>query len=69
MISDYYMLSGLQKVAIFFSIVGESLALSLVKGLAKTEVRKIRSTIREMGEVSFSVKKRVMEEFYFGFFE
>ena len=67
MISDYYMLSGLQKVAIFFSIVGESLALSLVKGLAKTEVRKIRSTIREMGEVSFSVKKRVMEEFYFGF--
>lgn len=67
MISDYYMLSGLQKVAIFFSIVGESLALSLVKGLTKTEVRKIRSTIREMGEVSFSVKKRVMEEFYFGF--
>lgn len=67
MISDYNMLSGLQKVAIFFSIVGESLALSLVKGLAKTEVRKIRSTIREMGEVSFSVKKRVMEEFYFGF--
>ena len=67
MISDYYMLSGLQKVAIFFSIVGERLALSLVKGLAKTEVRKIRSTIREMGEVSFSVKKRVMEEFYFGF--
>ena len=67
MISDYYILSGLQKVAIFFSIVGESLALSLVKGLAKTEVRKIRSTIREMGEVSFSVKKRVMEEFYFGF--
>jgi len=67
MISDYYILSGLQKVAIFFSIVGESLALSLVKGLTKTEVRKIRSTIREMGEVSFSVKKRVMEEFYFGF--
>lgn len=61
------MLSGLQKVAIFFSVVGESLALSLVKGLSKTEVRKIRSTLREMGAVSFSVKKRVMEEFYFGF--
>lgn len=67
MINDYHMLSGLQKVAIFFSVVGESLALSLVKGLSKTEVRKIRSTLREMGAVSFSVKKRVMEEFYFGF--
>tara|TARA_B100000700_G_scaffold330409_1_gene456496 strand:- start:336 stop:1271 length:936 start_codon:yes stop_codon:yes gene_type:complete len=67
MINDYHMLSGLQKVAILFSVVGESLALSLVKGLSKTEVRKIRSTLREMGSVSFLVKKRVMEEFYFGF--
>jgi flagellar motor switch protein FliG len=67
MINDYNMLSGLQKVAILFSVIGESLAMSLVKGLSKTEIRKIRSTIREMGEISFSVKKRVMEEFYFGF--
>jgi flagellar motor switch protein FliG len=67
MINDYHMLSGLQKVAILFSVVGESLALSLVKGLSKTEIRKIRSTIQEMGPVSFIVKKRVMEEFYFGF--
>ncbi len=67
MINDYHMLSGLQKVAILFSVVGESLALSLVKGLSKTEVRKIRSTMREIGNVSFSVKKRVIEEFYFGF--
>lgn len=67
MINDYNMLSGLHKVAILFSVVGESLAISLVKGLSKTEIRKIRSTIREMKEVSFSVKKRVMEEFYFGF--
>ena len=61
------MLSGLQKVAILFSVVGESLALSLVKGLSKTEIRKIRSTLQEIGPVSFIVKKRVMEEFYFGF--
>jgi flagellar motor switch protein FliG len=38
-----------------------------VKGLSKTEIRKIRSTLQEMGPVSFIVKKRVMEEFYFGF--
>ena len=61
------MLSGLQKVAILFSVVGESLAMSLIKGLSKTEIRKIRSTLRSMGTVSFIVKKRVMEEFYFGF--
>ena len=67
MINDYQILSGLQKVAILFSVVGESLALSLVKGLSKTEIRKIRSTLQEMGPVSFIVKKRVMEEFYFGF--
>ena len=67
MINDYHMLSGIQKVAILFSVVGESLAMSLVKGLSKTEIRKIRSTLSSMGEVSFSVKKRVMEEFYFGF--
>ena len=67
MINDYHMLSGLQKVAILFSVVGESLALSLVKGLSKTNIRKIRSTVREMDSVSYFVKKRVMEEFYFGF--
>ena len=67
MINDYHMLSGLQKVAILFSVVGERLALSLVKGLSKTNIRKIRATVREMDAVSYSVKKRVMEEFYFGF--
>ena len=67
MISDYQLLSGIQKVAVLFSVVGESLAMSLIKGLSKTVVRKIRSTLCSMDEVSFSVKKRVMEEFYFGF--
>ena len=67
MINDYNILSGIQKVAVLFSVVGEGLAMSLIKGLSKTEVRKIRSTLRSMDTVSFSVKKRVMEEFYFGF--
>jgi Flagellar motor switch protein len=61
------MLSGLQKVAILFSVVGESLAMSLVKGLSKTEVRKIRSTVRSVGTVSFLVWGRVVGGFYFGF--
>lgn len=67
MITDYHRLSGLQKVAILFSVLGESLALSLVKDLDKTEIRKIRASMREVESVAFSVKKRVMEEFYFSF--
>jgi len=67
MINDYNRLAGLHKVAILFSVLGESLAMSLIRGLSRTEVRKIRATIREMDTVSFSVKRRVMEEFYFGF--
>ena len=46
MITDYNRLSGLHKVAILFSVLGESLAMSLIKGLSRTEVRKIRATIR-----------------------
>ena len=67
MISDYNRLSGLQKVAILFSVLGESLALNLVKDLDKTEVRKIRAAMRGADNVAFSVKKQVMEEFYFSF--
>ncbi|MFQ6611648.1 MAG: FliG C-terminal domain-containing protein [Fidelibacterota bacterium] len=67
MITDYNRLSGLQKVAILFSVLGESLALSLVKDLDKTEIRKIRAAMRDVDNVAFSVKKQVMEEFYFSF--
>ena len=67
MISDYNRLSGLQKVAILFSILGESLALNLVKDLDKTDIRKIRAAMRGVGSVAFLVKKQVMEEFYFAF--
>ena len=67
MISDYNRLSGLQKVAILFSVLGESLALTLVKELDQTEIRKIRAAMRGVSNVAFAVKKQVMEEFYFSF--
>lgn len=67
MISDYNRLSGLQKVAILFSVLGESLALNLLKDLDKTEIRKIRAARRGVEQVAFTVKKQVMEEFYFAF--
>ena len=67
MINDYHMLSGLQKVAILFSVVGESLAMSLIKGLSKTEIRKIRSTLRAMGTVSFLLKNASWKNFILDF--
>ena len=67
MITDINRLSGLQKAAILFSVLGEGLALTLVKDLSKTHIRKVRASMRELNNVSFAVKKRVMEEFYFSF--
>jgi flagellar motor switch protein FliG len=54
-------------VAILFSVLGESLALNLLKDLDKTEIRKIRAAKRGVEQVAFTVKKQVMEEFYFAF--
>ena len=67
MVNDYNSLSGLQKVAVLFSVVGEGLALSLVKGLSKTEIRKIRSTLQTMGTISFNVKKKSYGRILFWF--
>ena len=67
MITDYNRLSGLQKIAVLFSILGEGLALTLIKDLSNTDKRKIRATMRELGSATFSVKKQVIEEFYFSF--
>ena len=60
------MLSGIQKVGILFSILGESLAMSLVKGLSRTEIRKYVQQYKRWPNFFFC-EKRVMEEFYFGF--
>ena len=67
MITDIKRLSGLQKVAILFTILGEGLSITLLKELSKTDIRKVRSVTRDMDSVSFGVKKRVIEEFYFSF--
>jgi flagellar motor switch protein FliG len=67
MITDYNTLSGIDKVAILFIILGESLAMKLVKALSETDIKRIRSKIREMGAVSTTVKKQVVDEFYLSF--
>ena len=67
MITDIKRLSGLQKVAILFNILGEGLSITLLKELSKTDIRKVRSVARDMDSVSFGVKKRIIEEFYYSF--
>jgi len=67
MITDIKRLSGLQKVAILFTILGEGLSITLLKELSKTDIRKIRSVARDLDSISFGVKKRVIEEFYYSF--
>ena len=67
MITDIKRLSGLQKVAILFNILGEGLSITLLKELSKTDIRKIRSVARDMDSVSFKVKKQVIEQFYYSF--
>jgi flagellar motor switch protein FliG len=67
MITDIKRLSGLQKVAILFNILGEGLSITLLKELTKTDIRKVRSVARDMDSVSFKVKKHVIEQFYYSF--
>lgn len=67
MSADNIRLSGLQKAAVLFSVLGENLALTLIKGLSKTDIRKIRATIPEIKHISFRIKKQTIEEFYFNF--
>ena len=64
MITDYNRLAGIDKIAILFTVVGEGLAIKLVKGLSEAEVRRIRARVREMEAVSTAVKKQVVDEFH-----
>ncbi|MAG21091.1 MAG: FliG C-terminal domain-containing protein [Candidatus Marinimicrobia bacterium] len=64
MITDYNRLAGIDKIAILFTVVGEGLAVKLVKGLGEADVRRIRARAREMETISTAVKKQVIDEFY-----
>ena len=59
MITDVKRLSGLQKVAILFTILGEGLSITLLKELSKTDIRKVRSVARDLDSVSFGVKSEL----------
>ena len=63
---DYNSLSGLDKAAVLFQILGEPLAVSFFTDLAKEEILKIRVRSNELaGQIPTVVKKQILDEYSF----
>ena len=60
-------ISGLDKGAILFQVLGNGLAITLFKEISETDLRRVRTRAKELTGVPFKIKKAVLEEFYFGF--
>ena len=58
-------LAGLDKAAILFKVLGESLALSMFQGISEANLLRIRVRSKELLYIPFKVKKAIVEEFYF----
>jgi len=58
-------LSGLDKAGLLFQMLGESLALTLFNDMSESDLLKIRIRSKELKNISVSLKKEVLEEFYF----
>ena len=60
-------ISGLDKAAILFQVLGDGLAITLFKELNEANLRRVRTRAKELSDAPFKIKKAVLEEFYFGF--
>ncbi len=58
-------LPGLDKAAILFQVLGESLALSMFQGITEADILRVRVRSKELANIPFAVKKSIVEEFYF----
>ena len=58
-------LPGLDKAAVLFQVLGESLALTMFHGISESDILKIRVRTKELKHVPFGVKQVILEEFYF----
>ena len=58
-------LPGLDKAAILFQILGESLALTMFQNLSESNILKIRVRSKELKNISSDLKQAILEEFYF----
>ena len=58
-------LNGFDKAAILYQVLGDSLSLTLFKNLSETEKLQLKVRSTELANTSFSIKKAVLEEYYF----
>ena len=58
-------INGLDKAAILFQILGESLALSMFQGISEADTLRIRVRSRELRNIPLALKESVLEEYYF----
>mgnify|MGYP001180046830 FL=1 len=58
-------LNGLDKAAILFQVLGESLALSMFQGISEADTLRIRVRTRELRNIPLALKESVLEEYYF----
>lgn len=58
-------LPGIDKAAVLFNVLGEPLALTLFKQLEEKDIIKIRVRAKEIGIVDPTIRKTVLEEYYF----
>ena len=58
-------LSGLDKSAILFQVLGESLALTMFQSISESNILKIRVRSKELKNIPFNIKRAILEEFYF----
>ena len=63
--SNINYLSGLDKAGLLFQILGESLALTLFNDISESDLLKIRIRSKELKNIPISLKKEIVEEFYF----
>ena len=58
--NDMRNLSGLDKAAILFQVLGESLALSMFQNIAESDIMRIRIRSRELHNIPVATKKAIV---------
>ena len=63
---DYNSLSGLDKAAILFQVLGEPLAVSFFSGVSKEKLMQVRVRSNELaGKIPTIIKKQILDEYSF----
>ena len=63
---DYNSLSGLDKAAILFKVLGEPLAVSFFSGVSKEKLMQVRVRSNELaGKIPTIIKKQILDEYSF----